>query len=211
MFRPNRDVTVWESVIEPPLLAALAQAMREGKGRPAEVRAPTGHQVDPKVRRTSSVGVPPSVSDPVRLRLERLRGACEERFGLPLGRCEAPQFLRYEHGDRFVPHADVTPQEIRSAVVRRRVTVVLHVAQEAPAIPPRGERPNVPREATASRGCLTFFDTSADVTWQTCRVRIAVAAGSVITFPSEMIHEVPPVRASHRLTVVTWFWDRSEQ
>ncbi|OEJ36536.1 2OG-Fe(II) oxygenase [Streptomyces agglomeratus] len=204
MSLPSRDVAVLESVLEPALLDALARSMQAAGGHPADVCAPTGRRVDPRVRRTSSVQVPQAVSDRVRLCFEGLRGRLEERFSLPLGGCETPQFLRYERGDRFVPHADVSTSRAHLSP-RRRVTAVLHVAQAATA---PGTGPVGRRERTmAAHGNLTFFDTSPTVTWQTCRSKVTFPPGSVIAFPSEVVHEVPPVRVGPRLTVVTWFWD----
>ncbi|WP_216823974.1 2OG-Fe(II) oxygenase [Streptomyces roseifaciens] len=192
-------------MVEPPLLGALARAMRAGEGRPAEVLTPTGRRVGRHVRRTSAVRVPPAVAEPVRRRFEALRDTLADRFGVPLGHCETPQFLRYEHGDRFVPHADVTASGAGFPALRRRVSAVLHVAQDP--VPSASGGTASPKGATASCGSLTFFDTSPDVTWQTCRVKVAVDPGSVIAFPSDAVHEVPPVRTSSRLTVAVWFWD----
>src|SRR5690606_27078734 len=108
---------VWESVLAPALLDALTRTMQAAEGRPADVRAPTGRLVDQRIRRTSRVEVPQSLSDKTRLCFEGLHDRLEEHFGVRLGGCEPPQFLRYERGDRFVPHSDVA--------AGRRVTAVL--------------------------------------------------------------------------------------
>ncbi len=179
---PTHDVVVWESVLAPALLDALTRTMRAAEGRPADVRAPTGRLVDQHIRRTSRVEVPQSLSDKTRLCFEGLHDRLEEHFGVRLGGCEPPQFLRYERGDRFVPHSDVA--------AGRRVTAVLHLAQ-----------------AGAARGSLTFFAPSPTASWQTCRKTVSFPPGSVIAFPADLVHEVPPVRVGPRLTVVTWFWN----
>ena len=204
MPSPIRDVVVWESVLAPPLLDALTRSMQAADGRPADVCALTGLRVDPHIRRTSRVQVPQALSENVRLCFEGLHDRLEERFGLRLSGCEAPQFLRYERGDRFVPHADVSETQARRPV-GRRVTAVLHVAQAA-TVRDRGPA-HEGTEATAAHGNLTFFDTSPTTTWQTCRKKISFPPGSVIAFPADLVHEVPPVRVGPRLTVVTWFWN----
>jgi predicted 2-oxoglutarate/Fe(II)-dependent dioxygenase YbiX len=151
-------------------------------------------KIVPSVRRTRAVAVGSDLVDRVRHCFDRLRPRLEARFSAGLAGCEAPQFLRYGRGDRFGAHRDNAARSGDLGVLsRRRVSIVLFVTGSD--LDSRHH----------DGGLLTFFDTSLNATWNTCRVPIRVPPGTAVAFPSDLVHEVTPVRRGTRLTAVSWF------
>jgi SM-20-related protein len=190
----NPDIERYADVVDGVLLKRLRVAMTSRASSPAEVVLGGRQGVIERARRTRSVAVPENLATPTWRRLDELRPRLEARFSSRLYGCEPPQFLRYEVGDRFIAHRDVATLT-GEPYSRRRVSVVLFVT---------GREPDVASTDTAG-GQLVFFDTSPSATWQNCRVPVHAPAGTAVAFPSDVIHEVTPVRRGQRLSVVTWF------
>ena len=194
-MRSGADFEVYPEAIDPSALTAFRAGLAGAAAHEATVRADGEDQVVHRVRRTRRIAVADGLTELAQRSFAGLRPRLEARFSVGLGDCETPQFLRYERGDRFAAHQDSSSDPAESdSPARRRVSAVLLLGSDAsPAA--EGHR----------GGVLTFFDTSATATWQTCRVPVDAPAGSVIAFPSDLVHEVTPVRSGTRLSVVTWF------
>jgi SM-20-related protein len=194
--RSGVDVEICEEAIERPALQRLRAAMEARVAREATVIAGGEQRVIRDVRRAGSVAMPEDLAALTRGCFERLRPRLETRFSVQLGECEAPQFLRYERGDGFVAHQDSSSRPGDDGhLSRRSVSLVLFVSG----------RDTGEDGGEHAGGLLTFFDTSPGATWETCRVPIRAAAGTAVAFPSDLVHEVTPVRRGVRLSAVTWF------
>jgi predicted 2-oxoglutarate/Fe(II)-dependent dioxygenase YbiX len=193
-MRSGLDFEIYPGAVDAAALAALRAGVAGAATHEATVRTGGEDQVVRRLRRTRRVAVGDDLTELARRRLTELRPRLEARFAVGLGACETPQFLRYRQGDRFAAHQDSSVDPEDRAAAPRRVSAVLMLGSEGGA----GDR-------RRRSGALTFFDTSATTTWQTCRVPVEAPAGSVIAFPSDLVHEVSPVRSGIRLSVVTWF------
>ncbi len=148
--------------------------------------------VEPLVRRATRLAVSPETRERVRQRLLRGRPALEARFGVTLDDCEAPQFLRYETGDFFVPHQDGNTPLIHDDTRHRRISVVLFLSVPSadPALGGYGG------------GALVFHGPPAATP---LRVPLTPPPGTLVAFRAETTHEVTPVTHGVRITVVSWF------
>ena len=152
----------------------------------------TEGRVEPGVRKTMRLAVPPETRDRVTQLLTARKADLEAHFGLPLTACEEPQFLRYRVGDFFVPHQDGNTPLVYDDSRFRRISVVvfLSAASEEPA------------PDTYGGGTLVFH---GHYTGPTLRVPVTPPAGTLVAFRAETTHEVTPVTHGERYTIVSWF------
>jgi SM-20-related protein len=113
--------------------------------------------------------------------LESLTQRLSEHFDVPLATAEEPQFLRYTTGDYFVAHQDGNTPIIVDDSRHRRVSLILFLSDRA----------------SYSGGELVFHRSSREVPPAT--------RGTILAFRSELTHEVTPVTAGERYTIVTWY------
>lgn len=179
--------------LEPEAAAALLAELRAAHGRTANLLGRDGSSAaDRRVRSTTKVEVSPETRATVKARLMERRDALAAHFGTALGECEAPQFLRYETGDHFVPHQDGNTPMIFDESRHRRVSAVVFLA-------PRSE---APAEGAYGGGSLVLHGA-----WNRPEERVDAPAepGTLVAFRSETTHEVTPVTHGERYTIVTWF------
>lgn len=160
---------------------------------PAAVLDPGyGGRIAPQIRRVARLQAPEALQAQAIEQLLSLQSRLQEHFGHALGRCEPPQFLRYEVGDFFVAHQDGNTPLLRDASLSRRVSLVLLLndASEQPADDHYGG------------GELVFH---APYTSAEAPSRHAPAAGSLIAFRAETTHEVLPVTHGRRYSIASWF------
>jgi SM-20-related protein len=153
-----------------------------------------GSHVDETTRRTREVAVDPGIRDALRARCEALLPAVRERFGLDVGRVEPPCVLRYRQGDFFKPHTDGGAGKLAS----RRIAVVIFLNGHGAADGYTG-------------GELKLYGLLQGEPWQRVGVPVVPAPGTLVAFPADVVHEVAPVTAGERLTVVTWFHGGSHE
>ena len=147
--------------------------------------------VDERVRKVARLLPSPETVEYVVRRLTAYREKIEEYFKVSLSSCEDPQFLRYRVGDFFVAHQDGNTGLIRLDTDRsRRISVSVFLNHQT-------ERP----EPNAyCGGSLVFSD------WRSgAECRLACEAGTLVAFRSEVTHEVIPVTAGERYSIVSWY------
>ena len=157
--------------------AALREAMLAAPASDATVARGGGeYHIDDALRRTRRVNVAVELEREFMARLEGARDAAAAHFGVTLSETEKPQFLLYREGDFFVRHAD----RDRAGTNRRAVSVIVFVNDDY------------------AGGALRFFGDDL-------AVNITPTAGQLIAFRSDAPHDVEPVRAGLRFTIVSWF------
>lgn len=150
-------------------------------------------QVQQNVRKTTRLPVSPETRDRVKEWLMDARDVLAARFGVALGDCEDPQFLRYEEGDFFVPHQDGNTPLVHDASRFRRVSTVIFL----------NPRSDEPCEGAYGGGPLVLHgDYRTD---PGRRVEAPADPGTLVAFRSETTHEVTPVTHGVRYTIACFF------
>jgi SM-20-related protein len=173
-------------IIDEMLRSAVSPAVVYGQGESGAV--------DERVRRVARVVPAPETIEHVRRRLSECRGEIGEHFGVSLGGCEEPQFLRYRVGDFFVAHQDGNTGLLRSEREQwRKISVVIFLNRQSES--PDGD--------AYCGGSLVFSD------WRggggRRELRPDGEAGTLVAFRSETTHEVTPVTHGERYSIASWY------
>jgi SM-20-related protein len=158
--------------------ALMREVMRAAPADGATVaRGGAGeYLVDEALRRTRRVEAGVETEREFVSRLDAIRDAAAQHFGVALSETEKPQFLLYREGDFFTRHAD----RDRAGANRRAVSIIVFLNDDY------------------AGGKLTFFGDDLGI-------EIAPEEGQLIGFRSETPHEVSAVTSGERFTVVSWF------
>jgi predicted 2-oxoglutarate/Fe(II)-dependent dioxygenase YbiX len=168
-------------------------------GQPARViRRRTGEQVvAPDKRRVESAEVPIEFRDPIRSRLLALQPAIEKHFKTALTGFEEPGLLHYGAGDFYRLHRDRSDDALGPEFFRRRaISAIAFLNSQA------GE----PTADSYCGGTLVFYGIVKGRGWEDFGFSFAGRAGLFIAFPADTMHEVQPVTAGRRSTLVTWYY-----
>lgn len=189
------DLYVIRNFFDAGTCAELLAELRRSAAAPATVygRGEPG-SVDERVRKVSRLTPPRETSERVLRRLSERRAEVGGHFGLSLGGCEEPQFLRYGVGDFFVAHQDGNTGMLRSErELWRKVSVVVFLNRQSEA--PGGD--------AYCGGSLVFSE------WRAGRgreeLRLRGEAGTLVAFRAETTHEVLPVTHGERFTIAGWY------
>lgn len=165
---------------------------------PAMIRpqgAPGG-VLDEGTRRTAVATMAPETIAVLEARLRAVQPALEQHFALRTTGWQRLQFYIYEPGSFFAPHRDKDADDPMAPdwVKARQVSVSILLNDAAGA---NGER--------YDGGSLMFYGHRGDRPGTGFTIPLDGEAGMFIAFPSDWIHEVKPVTAGRRFTIVTWF------
>jgi SM-20-related protein len=187
------DVLEIRDFLSPADCQALRDELRQAGGRPAALLGQEGSgKVHPQVRKVTRSRVPFSTCERLtRLFMER-RDRLERHFGIPLGSCEEPQFLRYETGDFFVAHQDGNTPLIYDQSRFRKISVVLFLSAQS----------DEPVPETYGGGSLVLHGHYSGPSLQQ---PVIASPGTLVAFHAETTHEVTPVTHGERFTIVSWF------
>ncbi len=172
----------------------LGEMRRAGAGAATVYGRGEAGAVDERVRRASRLAPSGETIERVRRRLAECREELGEHFGLRLGVCEEPQFLRYRVGDFFVAHQDGNTGMLLSERERsRKVSLVVFLNRQS----------ETPEAGAYCGGSLVFSD------WRGRKGRREFPffgeAGTLVAFRAETTHEVLPVTHGERYSVVSWY------
>ena len=158
----------------------IIAGMDGGVATPSEIV--TDHvRVDDGVRRSFDVEVDAAVLEFVCGLLAPAAAIVAEAFAQPGMRFEGPGCLRYQRGGFYLPHRDVMPAASADAWPRL-ISVVLFLNGGGGAL---------------AGGELRLHASAG-------KIDIAPECGTLVAFPAATVHEVLPVRAGVRYTVVDW-------
>src|SRR5712671_2625398 len=195
---PMIDLMEIGSFLDAAACAELQAELRQAGGRRATVLGQSAAaSVQPLVRSTTRAAVPPATRERVMRLLWEHKAAIEQHFGLALGPCEEPQFLRYLPGDFFVAHQDGNTPLVFDQSRFRKISVVIFLSR----------RSEDPSPDTYGGGSLVFHGPYPDFS---LRVPVAPAPGTLVAFRAETTHEVTPVIHGERITIVSWYPTASE-
>jgi SM-20-related protein len=150
--------------------------------------------VDERVRRAARLAPSAETVGRVVRRLSERREEVGAHFGLSLGACEEPQFLRYRVGDFFVAHQDGNTGMLMSERERsRKISVVVFLNRQSEA----------PEADAYGGGTLVFSDWRGGAGRREFPFR--GEAGTLVAFRAETTHEVLPVTHGERYSIVSWY------
>ncbi len=171
----------------------LRHAMLSAPARPAEVYDKGSNSaVDEVVRRALTVDLPVRTCEAVERALDDVRGELARHFSVALAEREPPHYLVYGPGAFFTPHRDRQRPPHESS--NRQVSVVVFLS--------------APRSLAAdgyTGGDLNFYGLIDDPRWEGVGLGCDVEPGLLLAFRADTLHEVTPVTAGQRCTIVTWF------
>jgi len=177
----------------------FSQTMAPASGEAAEVYAGAGSGVDTSIRRTREMIVPAELRAEFQSRLAAAMPALTGHFARPLTVSDDLAFLVYEPGDFFKPHRDRASRDAAAGgneTHRRRVSVVVFLNRQA----------SPPGDLEYAGGDLTLFRLIDDPAWRDVGFPVAAEPGMLVAFDSTTLHEVTPVTAGLRMTVVEWLF-----
>jgi predicted 2-oxoglutarate/Fe(II)-dependent dioxygenase YbiX len=158
----------------------IRAGMDRGVASHAQIYA-GGYCVDEAVRRAFEVEVDADIVEEMQRSIEGTREQVAHFFRTPLCGEEGPGFLRYVVGGFYARHCDTAPGWDDD--FPRRVSIVLFLT-------------------TAGVGCE-----GGSLRLHTSGVLdVTPLAGTLVAFPSDIPHEVLPVTAGVRDTIVDWFY-----
>lgn len=193
MGEKDINILTFDGLLTAAVCERIVAEMRSVAGGAAIVSG-GAKAVDPYVRKVLTAEVSEETADLV---VDALVGALpriEEHFGVRISEIEEPQFLRYGAGDHFVAHQDGNTPLIQDDTLGRKVSVVIFLNEQKDVA-------DVGEHIGYSGGSLVVHGAYPD--WQ-YRRDITSLAGSLVAFRSETTHEVVPVTAGERFTIVSW-------
>jgi len=176
----------------------MTREMIERSGERATVTVQLAQdELAERYRSTTIADVSAETVDELKEKLLGLEGKLENAFSLDLDGCEKPQFLLYGEGDFIRPHSDGSHDDDAPDWLRNRAVatvVFLNDQSEDDAL------------GTFGGGSLNFLDLLSDVSRdKTVGLPITPAAGLLVAFKADVVHEVTEVTRGDRCTAVTWF------
>lgn len=188
---------VKKEFLEPELCERLRTEIRKADGSPASVRlSGDSYGVDTDTRRASWREVSAAMVSEAERRLLDTKPAVEQHFRVTLKGCQPLQFLLYREGDFYRPHSDRADDPAAGAMTKERqvsAVVFLNGTSEEP------------RDDAYGGGSLTFFGLMAGDRGKSLGFPLEAEPGTLVAFPSSLVHEVQPVTHGERYTLVTWY------
>ena len=169
---------------------ACIWAMDAGVPSEAEV---LGTEVEPigDVRRAEDVEVDRAVLALVEERLDQYRSRVARHFDTELTGREGAGFVRYLPGGFYTPHVDWTESAAWPEASRRRIAAVVFLGTSATADP----------GGDFEGGVLRLFPDGPEA----AAVDVVPRRGTLVAFPSTVLHEVTVVQRGIRDAIVDWY------
>jgi SM-20-related protein len=157
----------------------------------------TGNHVEEKVKkRKEIIGLRPESESPVKEKLLQLMPQIAEHFKVELNDVQPIKFTRYDTGDYYRMHIDVSPHRNAPSIIDdRKISIIIFVNQEGEDLD----------EGDYCGGNLTFYGLLDDPQWQGVGLPLESETGLLIAFRPDTFHEVTPVTEGRRFTITTWF------
>lgn len=175
------------------LCRKLRAQAEQSAGVPAQVTKSTG-RVDVTMRQTSRLSFSTQTEELINSHLRQLQPQLEKYFDVRLSGFEKLQFLRYRQGDFYKPHADRNDKpESPDYIKARRISIVIFLNSQS-----RKDQPD-----SYSGGTFVVWNSNLLRT----PMRMEGEVGKLIAFPSNLVHEVEPVKTGERYSIVNWFFE----
>jgi SM-20-related protein len=151
-------------------------------------------------RRKEMTGVPSELERVVQEVLDSHRDEVTSFFATEVARLQPLKFVRYDDGDHYRLHVDVTSASSAPELLRnRRISVVLFLNDQA----------DDAEEGCYCGGRLTFHRLDVDAPvhgpWSGFGRPLDAERGLMVAFRPDVLHEVTPVTWGTRYTVTGWW------
>ena len=147
--------------------------------------------LDEQIRKSRNLVAPPEAENYMQTQMLHLKPSCERKFSIPLSHYEGPQFLIYGPGDFFKLHRDF-PSKNQNHSDKRKISITLFLND--------GAHNAEKDEFQGGQLVLNCPQQKGFV-----QLPLRGVAGALIAFRSGVFHEVKPVIAGERITLVGWF------
>jgi SM-20-related protein len=177
---------------------SLCVEAETGDSEAAAIVSGTDVVVDPSVRRAECFDITEArLREEVHRQLDAVLPRLAAHYGVALSGYEAPQVVRYPTGGFYRPHKDSDDRSHGSAdAYRRKVSCVVFLNGSGRSA----------RDTGFAGGALAFFRLAEPPTSENCKTFLYPEPNLLVAFKSEVYHEVLPVMAGFRWTLVTWFY-----
>lgn len=194
---PGTQLFAVDNFLDSEFCQLLRDEALKGAQEPAPVLRGRVSVVEPRMRRVMRVrDVPPELLTRLVGHFRSVMPSLERHFRVKLTRCQPPTLLVYRRGDHFKVHRDHDAGTGSPAHVRRRkVSVVVFLNSHSRRA----------GNADYCGGALNLYKLHERPTWDNCRTAVHGRQGLLVAFPSDVYHDVFPVTAGERCTVVNWF------
>jgi len=186
----NLGLFVHPDFLDSAMCAALVACAAAAPHVSAAVEAGSSVVVDRDVRRTEEITAIHDALAPLDRRLTALGPVLARHFGVTLEAAEPLGLLRYRPGGFYRAHRDRSSGMLGTR--ERAVSVVIFV---------NGRN----GEGSYEGGALRFYGLWGEGPLANLGLDMDPAAGTLVAFRSDALHEVTPVTAGVRYTLVTWF------
>lgn len=181
------------------ILAATRQAQKIDLGGVVNDKGES--VVDETLRKVQQTQLSQSIVETVGHKLRAIAPQLEAKFQVKLVDCQGLNFLFYREGDFYSPHQDRNFNENYQHInQRRRVSVVIFVNGEE-----QMEKSDSSGLDTYKGGELMFYGLFKNEKANKLGLSLNGQPGLFVAFESDLMHEVKPVTAGERLTIVSWF------
>lgn len=188
-----RDEFLGPESCEQILREAMASTARQG----TIIRGGDDAVVDTTARRVEQADLSTQTNQLLISRLELVKPELERHFKVTLEGSEDPVCLTYKPGDFYVPHHDVARGPDAPDLSRRRtVSAIVFLNTES----------EHGGEGSYSGGSVAFYGVMNMPGLEKHGVALKGRSGLLVAFRSDILHEVYPVTAGTRNTIVTWFY-----
>lgn len=180
----------------------LAEIRQADRFSPGEVYKGQGEfAVDETIRKVQQTKLSQAIVETVSQSLREIKPQLEAKFKVELVESQGPNFLFYREGGFYLPHKDRDFGEgYQNVNKRRRVSTIIFVNGEEQT----GESNRADID-TYKGGQLMFYGLLKDENASQFGLSLNGQPGLFVAFDSGVMHEVKPVTAGERLTIVSWF------
>lgn len=152
-------------------------------------------QLSKSIRQTEELKANSVTTTLLEERLSAIKPSLESYFNLQLNSDQGFLFYRYKTGDFFKAHRDNSKDDSAPSFFKqRRISIIIFLNKMA----------SNPLLDCYCGGNLVFYGLIDNPQWQSFGFGFSGKPGTLVAFRSNVLHEVKPVTAGERYTVVNW-------
>lgn len=191
-------IYVDEHFLSPELCLKMLSTLSLCECSQAPVKKGGTNYINKKTRKTLLLNPPESCHEIISQKHSLLQPKLERFFDINIMGQETSQYLRYRSGDYFIPHADESSAHASSNSYLRKISIICYLNTQVEDI--------ASTIGNFQEGELVLYGLLDDQKSKTSGFPISATAGLLIAFKSDLLHEVCPITAGERYSIVSWFY-----